>query len=306
MRKTAGVVAAVCAVAWMGTLIHPVPVTAGQDASSYTLVKDWAQLPDGKPWGVMSAVGVDAKGNVYGFVRAEPSSIMMFDGKGKYVRTFGDDSMMYAHGLMAMPDGTVWATDRKVQQAFKFDANGKLIMTLGMKNMAGDMTSQDMFNGVSDVAVAANGDLFISDGEGGNSRVVKLSKDGKFIKAWGSKGPGEGQFNTPHNIAIDHQGHVWVADRGNKRLQEFDQDGKFMAQFAQFGEPVSVAFDKNDTMYVADGAPQNQMIIGKTDGTVLETIHGLDNPHGITVSEDGKTIYVSESFGKNILKFVKK
>jgi DNA-binding beta-propeller fold protein YncE len=308
MRKTAGVViGTLCVAAWTVAMVNPAKVLAGQDAgSSYKLVENWAQLPSGKQWGQMSAVGVDAKGNVYAFERAEPSSIIVFDDHGKYLKTFGDESMTYAHGLSVARDGSIWATDRKVEQAFKFDSNGKLLLTLGQKNVAGDNTSPDSFNGVSDIAVATNGDIFASDGEGANTRVVKFAKDGKFIKMWGTKGSGQGQLNTPHNLAIDSKGRVWVADRGNKRLQVFDQDGKYLDQMTQFGTPVSLAFDKNDVMYVADGAPENQVVIGTTDGKVLETIHGLDAAHGIAVSPSGSIIYVSETGGKSVLKYAKK
>jgi DNA-binding beta-propeller fold protein YncE len=305
MRRAAAVVAGVfCVVGLLATLTQS--HVRAQDASTYRQVENWAQPPDGKPWGQISAVGISPQGDVYAFVRAEPSFILVFDSHGKYVKTFGDNSMMYAHGLSVTHDGTIWATDRKVQMAFKFNPEGKVLMTLGQKDVAGNMTSTDSFNGVSDVAVAENGDLFISDGEGANTRVVKFSKDGKYIMTWGTKGSGPGQLETPHNIAIDSKGNIWVADRGNKRVQEFDKDGNFLNQMTQFGTPVSIAFDKNDVMYVADGAPENQVVIGTTDGKVLEKLQGLNTPHGIAVSPDGNTIYVAETGGQNLLKFVKK
>jgi sugar lactone lactonase YvrE len=305
-KATRVAIGTLCALAWAGAIGKPAAVRAGQDGSSYTLVENWAQLPSGRQWGQMSAVGVDAKGNVYAFERGNPPSIMVFDAHGKYLKTFGDDSMVFAHGLSVANDGSVWATDTKIEQAFKFDSNGKLLLTLGQKSVAGNNTSQDSFNGVSNIATAANGDIFVSDGDGPNTRIVKFSRDGKFIKMWGTKGSGQGEFNIPHDLAIDSKGRIWVADRGNKRLQVFDQEGKYLDQMTQFGTPVSLAFDKNDVMYVADGAPENQVVIGTTDGTVLETIHGLDPAHGIAVSPNGKIIYVSETGGKAILKYEKK
>src|SRR5262249_26254322 len=157
------------------------------------------------------------------------------------------------HGMHVLRDDFVWATDRKAQLAYKFDHDGNLLMTIGRENVVGDMTSTDAFNGVSDVVMAPNGDLFVSDGQGGNARVVKFSKNGKFIKTWGTKGAGDGKFNTPHNIAMASKGRVWVADRGNSRVQVFDQDGNYLNQFSQFGPPVSIAFGKDDLMYVANG-----------------------------------------------------
>jgi sugar lactone lactonase YvrE len=102
--------------------------------------------------------------------------------------------------------------------------------------------------------VAPNGDIFVADGHGGdsNARIVKFSKDGKFIKAWGKKGSAPGEFNEPHSIAMDSQGRIFVADRANSRIQIFDQDGKFLAEWKQFGRPSGIYIDKNDALYVAD------------------------------------------------------
>jgi sugar lactone lactonase YvrE len=254
----------------------------------------------------MSAVGVDSKDNVYGFQRDEPSpKIMVFDRNGRSLKSWGENQFEYPHGLRLSSDGSIWATDRKMQQALKFDISGKLLLTLGRKDVEGNNDSNDAFNGVSDVAVAQNGDIFAADGEGANSRVVKFSKEGKFIKSWGTKGAGNGQFNTPHSLAIDSRGRVWVCDRGNKRLQVFDQEGRYLDQMTQFGTPASIFITASDVIYVADPAPENQIVIGTADGKVLEKIAGLDSAHGIAV-DSGGTIYVAESAGKAILKYVKK
>jgi sugar lactone lactonase YvrE len=286
--------------------ILPWSLRAGDSSATYHQVENWARLPGGTQWGVMSAVGVDAKGSVYAFQRDEPSSkVIVFDSHGKNAKTWGENAFEYPHGLKVTRDGSVWVTDRKMQQAFKYDPDGKLLLTIGKKDVAGDNNSQDTFNGVSDVVVAENGDIFASDGEGANSRVVKFSKDGKFIKSWGTKGSGPGEFNTPHAIAIDSKGRIWVCDRGNKRLEVFDQDGKYLDQMTQFGTPVSLFISKDDVMFVADPAPENRVVIGTTDGKVLEKIEGLDSAHGIAVDSSG-AIYVAESAGKSVLKFVKK
>src|SRR6185436_8276366 len=123
-------------------------------------------------------------------------------------------------------NGFLWATDArgangKGQQVFKFDPQGRVVLTLGTKGVAGE--GPDTFNGPCDVAVAANGDVFVADGHI-SARVVKFSADGKFLKAWGHKGEGPGEFNVPHAIVIDSRGSVMVGDRGNRRIQIFDQD----------------------------------------------------------------------------------
>jgi DNA-binding beta-propeller fold protein YncE len=125
-------------------------------------------------------------------------------------------------------------------------------MTLGKKGITGDNASEDTFNGMADLAISKHGDIFVADGEGPNSRVVKFSKEGKFIKWWGGKGTDPGQFDVPHSIALDAKGHVYVADRSNNRIQIFDQDGHFIAEWKQFGRPSGIYIDKNDVLYVAD------------------------------------------------------
>ncbi len=185
----------------------------------------------------------------------------------------------------------------------EFSPNGTQLLSIGKRGVAGDNSSTDAFNGVSDVAEARNGDLFVSDGEGGNSRVVKFSHGGRFITAWGTKGAGIGELSGPHCVAVDSRDRVWVCDRGNKRLQLFDRDGKYLTQMAQFGTPVSVAFSARGQVYVASPAPENKVTVGTLDGTVIEEIGGLNSPHGIAVDGRG-AVYVAESAGKAILKFL--
>ena len=134
----------------------------------------------------------------------------------------------------------------------KFSPEGKLLMTLGKPGVTGD--GPDTFNRPSGVVVAPNGDIFVADGHGGdsNARIVKFSKDGKFIKAWGKKGSAPGEFNGPHAIAMDSRGRIFVADRENARIQIFDQDGKFIDAWTQFGRPSGIYIDKNDMIYVPD------------------------------------------------------
>src|SRR5205814_4906592 len=124
---------------------------------------------------------------------------------------------------------------------------------LGQAGVAGD--GSDTFNQPSAVVVAPNGDIFVADGHGGentNARVVKFTKDGRFIKTWGKKGTGPGEFDTPHAIAMDSQGRVFVGDRANSRVQVFDQNGKLLEIWRQFGRPSGLYIDPNDVMYSAD------------------------------------------------------
>jgi DNA-binding beta-propeller fold protein YncE len=283
-------------------------IAAAQDtsASSYRLVENWAQFPDGMTaWGSATGVDVDAKDNVYVFHRNEAMPIVAFNKNGKFLRAWGQGMFKTTHFLRVDPSGKVWITDRGDMQAIKFNSKGKRLLTLGKKGVTGDNESKDAFNGMADVAIASNGDIFIADGEGPNSRVVKFAADGKFLKWWGGPGTAPGEFDQPHSIAVDSQDRIYVADRSNDRIQIFDADGKFLKQWTNFGTPWGL-FIKDDRIYVVDGTEANCLLIANLeDGKILEKIEGLGNPTAVAVDSKG-AIYVGEVNGTNVSKFVKK
>jgi sugar lactone lactonase YvrE len=181
----------------------------------------------------------------------------------------------------------------------------------------------DTFNGPSDVAVAANGDIFVLDGHGRNDlfkRIVKFSKDGKFIKTWGRKGSGPGEFDQPHSMAMDAKGRLFIADRANNRIQIFDQDGNFIDQWKQFGRPSGLFISKDDTLYSIDsqsdektnpGFKRGIRIGSAKDGTVTAFIPDLSPDPRIPLAEglcvDSKgNIYAAGTTSKALYKFVKK
>ena len=158
--------------------------------------------------------------------------ILKFDASGKLVKAFGAGLLLFPHGIHVDREGNVWVTDGlgkdgKGHQVFKFSPDGKVLLTLGKAGVAGN--GPDEFNAPSAVLVAPNGDIFVGDGHGGetNARIVKFSKDGKFIKTWGKKGSGPGEFDIPHALAMDSRGRLFVGDRQNNRIQIFDQDGNY-------------------------------------------------------------------------------
>jgi sugar lactone lactonase YvrE len=311
MNKTVLALAMVLMAVVAVTTVRPSKVRAADE--KYQLVENWAQLPPGMQWGVMSAVDIDSHGTIYAFKRSEPgekagamsSMVMVIDPNGKFLRSWGEHTFMSAHGLRVLRDGFIWITDKTGDQVFKYSPDGELLMTLGKKGVAGDNDSTDALNGPSDVVIGKNGDIFVSDGESTNTRVVKFSKDGKFIKCWGTKGAGPGELNLPHNIAMDSEGRLYVADRTNKRIQVFDQDGKYLDQMAQFGAPAGIFITKDDMLYVVAGAPENRLTIGTKDGKVLDRVEGLNAPHWVAVDSSG-AVYVAEVAGQALLKFVKK
>ena len=172
----------------------------------------------------------------------------------------------FPHGLHVDRDGNVWLTDgqrskdgTKGHQVLKFSPDGKVLMRLGKAGVAG--RGPDTFNEPNDVVTAPNGDIFVSDGHSGqqdnpppnaNARIVKFSKDGKYIKEWGQLGSAIGEFRTPHALAFDSQGRLFVADRGNHRIQIFDQDGKFISAWQQFSRVSGIFIDRNNNFYAID------------------------------------------------------
>jgi DNA-binding beta-propeller fold protein YncE len=194
-------------------------------------------------------------------------TIFKFDASGNVVRSFGRGMFIWPHGLHVDRAGNVWVTDsasvaavqmaakggvKAGHQVFKFSPEGQVLMTLGEAGVAGN--DEHHFKSPSAVAVGANGDIFVADGHdaNGNNRLVKYSADGTSVKAWGKTGYGPGEFRTLHGLAIDSRGRLFVADRSNNRIQIFDQDGKFLGIWTQFGCPSGIAFDDKDQIYVAD------------------------------------------------------
>lgn len=231
----------------------------------------WApQLPAGRKLGAAIGISVDPDGKslwVYercGANTCEGSNldpIFKFDPSGKVLANFGGGKVNWPHGFTVDKSGAVWVTDGrsgngKGQDVIKFAPDGKVLMTLGKPGVAGN--ADDQFNVPSDVHVAANGDILVADGHGlvdkvvTNDRIVKFSKDGKFIKAWSKHGSASAELDTPHKLAIDSQNRLFVADRVNSRVQVFDLDGRLLAEWKQFGRPSSVWIDKNDVLYVTD------------------------------------------------------
>ena len=302
------IIAAVAGLVALAAIISARALDAQTAAPTYELAKDWARLPPGMQFGVLSAVATDSNGAVYVFSR-DPSKILVFGEDGTFEKSWGEGEFPAAHGFRIMRDGTIWLTDRKLQQALKYSVDGTLLASLGTKGVTGNDVSEDAFNGVSDVAQASNGDLFVSDGEGGNARVVKFSKTGKFLGFWGSKGTAPGQFDTPHSIAVDSKDLVYVADRGNKRIQVFDRDGTFLKQMTEFGAPSALFITRDDLIYCAvsagGAAGDSEITVGTTDGKVLTHVKGgINGPHGIAVDGRG-AIYVAEVGGRTLLKFAK-
>jgi DNA-binding beta-propeller fold protein YncE len=195
--------------------------------------------------------------------RETMQTIFHFDLTGRLLGSFGAGLLHSPHGLFVDKDGNVWVTDASAGPAerlpagighviYKFNPDGRILLTLGKKGVAG--RGQDTFKQPSAILVAPDGSLFVADGHGadGNNRIVKFTSDGKYLKEWGTTGAEAGEFRDPHALAMDSQGRLFVADRANSRIQIFDQEGKHLATWTQFGRPSGLYIDKDDVLYAAD------------------------------------------------------
>jgi len=245
----------------------------------YRTIENWGQLPEGRTWGSTSAVDRDRDGNIWVAERCGANScagktvapILKFDPSGKLLKSFGEGMFVFPHAILVDRQGNIWVTDGqgrdgKGHQVIKFDAGGKVLMTLGKAGVAG--TGDDTFNQPSAVAIAPNGDIFVADGHGGNTnaRIVKFNKDGKFLKTWGKKGTAPGDFDTPHALAFDSKGRLFVGDRANNRIQIFTQDGEFLAEWTQFSRPSGMYIDSHDILYVSDSESREKEGYGHHPG----------------------------------------
>jgi len=325
----------------LGSLgIAAVIVLAGGQAATlpnpYTATEKWGQLPAGRTWGSTSAVDIAPNGHVWVGERcgantcagSDLPAILEFDASGNLLKSFGAGLFVFPHGFHVDRDGNVWVTDAqgrdgKGHQVFKFSPDGKVLLTLGKPGVAG--AGNDELSQPSDVVVAPSGEIFVADGHdaGSNMRIVKYTKDGKFIKSWGRPGSAPGEFNAPHGIAFDSKGRLFVADRGNNRLQIFDQDGKFLEEWKQFSRLSGIYIDKNDVLYGSDSESNTKRNPGwkrgiwvgsARDGSVTAFIPDPEkNPdqsstsgaEGVAADASGN-IYAAEVGPKMVKKYVRK
>ena len=312
------------------------------------VIKNWGELPNGRVWGSTAGVDIDPiDGNVWAYDRCGANTcegstvdpVVKFDRQtGKLLKSFGGGMIVFPHGIHIDKQGNVWITDgqaskdgTKGHQVIKFSPDGKVLMRIGKAGVAG--TAPGELNMPNDVITNAQGEIFVGDGHSGQNdnppadatgRIVKFSADGKYIKEWGVIGIQRGEFRTPHALAFDAKGRLFVADRGNHRIQIFDQDGKFLEEWQQFSR-ISGLYIRGDALYAIDSessARRHPWKTGVRIGTTqADKVTAFIPPHdngqengaageGVAVDADGN-VYAAEgpisrqAAGGGLTKYVK-
>jgi DNA-binding beta-propeller fold protein YncE len=306
----------------------------------YRPILNWGELPAGRSFGSTSAVEIAKDGNIWVVERCGANTcvgskvdpVLLFTKDGKLVRTFGSGMFAWPHGVEVDGDGNLWVTDAWAEGAstaghvvYKFSPEGKLLMTIGEPGVKGDPPKR--LTRPSDVLVAPSGEIYIVEAhDQSRNRLTKWTKDGTYIESWGESGWGPKQFRDPHALAMDSQGRIFVGDRHNSRIQIFDQTGKFLAIWTQFGRPSGIFIDKNDKIYVADSesapAPDEHMgmrnagwekgiRVGDARTGWVEhfipddrNVMGYSGPEGVAADDEGN-VYGAEVSQKRMVKWVR-
>src|SRR5262245_16074660 len=254
------------------------------------VTRNWGELPAGRKWGTSAGIDIDPKdGNIWAYERCGAGTagggpvdcdnnpvdpVFKFDrNTGKVLANIGKGVMVTPHGIFVDQQGHVWIADfagnkegTKGHQVHKFSPKGEKLLSLGMAGKPGNADGQ--FNQPNDVVVGPDGSIYVSDGHdaqgmttaqaiadglkrGATSRISKFTADGKFVKSWGKIGLKHGEFRTPHAMAFDSKGRLWVVDRGNHRLEIFDKDGNYLESGYMYGR-ISGIFIKGNTVYAID------------------------------------------------------
>ncbi len=293
-----------------GLLKYQVHIRFGEELVGPTQTsREHGTLPAGWKLGRVSAVSTNRAGTeVYVFQRGpEADPMIIFDNKGRYLRSWGKGLFGTPHGVRLDKDDSVFVTDSKDHQVMKFDKDGKLLFKLGIRGKAGD--DDKTFNRPTDIAFARvgnkySGDFYVSDGYG-NARIVKFNAEGKYLLSWGKPGKGPGEFHVPHSIAVDSKGRVYVSDRENNRIQIFTPNGEFLKQWTNLGCTQGLFITPDDKMWII--THRNEIENGTYDslaGRIMQidietgkVLGAMESPgHEITVASDGQ-IYVASLTG---------
>jgi DNA-binding beta-propeller fold protein YncE len=283
----------------------------------YKVAASWPQVPKGYNLGEVSGVDIDQQGNVWVFNRGH-WPVFEFDRGGKMLQAWNEDAfhVKSAHGLRVAPDGNIWCIDVDGYVVFKMSPEGRVLMVLGNRQgVPGNNDSHDAFYRPTNVAFRQNGNFYVADGYV-NSRVIEFNPLGEYVRHWGTKGTGDGEFNLVHDVAIDSKGRVYVADRVNERIQIFDDTGKFLGKWTNIGAPWGLAYAaKEEAIYMCDGRYNRIVKLGinpTLEGQVLGVLSSwgkapgkLDYAHSIAYDPADGGLYTAEIKNWRVQKWVR-
>jgi len=276
----------------------------GSDEYAYELVEDFAKLPEGESFGLISRLTTDSQGHLYVFQRKDPA-VLVFDPDGNFLKSWGTGEFKRPHGFKIVDD-LVYTTDQLDNVAMIYTLDGKLVKQLGTRGQHSDTGCEDWhtlplraagpFNHPTEMMPGPSGDLYVTDGYR-NSRVHRFSKDGELIQSWGQPGnSAPGEFHLPHTMAISPDGTLYVSDRANARVQMFTPDGKFIGMWTGMGGPNDIARDKNGIFYLLEQATATSkpsVSVRDGNGAVL-TRWEMPHAHGMGIDSSGN-IYVGRT-----------
>ncbi len=285
----------------VAALVGAVPLLAQSKAKAtnvpeipYDSVANFFKLPADVYFGEGIGIATNSKGHVYVYTRSGDTKILEFDQNGNYVREIGKGlyGLEFAHTIRVDPQDNIWAVDEGTNMIIKFNPEGRVLMVLGRRpepiggafdtGLPAAPPLKYNFGRQTDVGWDPQGNIFVSDGYV-NSRVVKYDKSGRFIRDVGSRGSAPGQLNTPHSIAVDAKGLVYVGDRGNARVQVFDNDlnPTPKAVYDNVGNPWAICISPgaHQYLYVSNSWPDSSPATARDftgeiykmelDGTIL-------------------------------------
>jgi DNA-binding beta-propeller fold protein YncE len=330
------------------------PVNSG--ANPYRVVRDWAQLTtEARPWGGSNGVAIDRDGrSVWAVDRCSPGTtpgclgskfnpVHHFDADGKEVRSFGAGLFVWPHGIHVDREGNVWVADSgsasvedlkkfpgeggKGSAVIKFSPDGKVLLTLGKPGTRGN-PPEALTEPTDVVTDPSNGDVYVAESHTNVAdpnlvgRISVFDRNGRFLRVIGRTGTGPGEFRTPHAIEFDSQGRVIVADRHNHRIQILTREGKFVADYTNFGRTSGLAIDRNDVIYTADSESTERVHPGWQRGVRIGSLKDgkvtiFVPPHAAPNSTDGAmgegiavdavgNVYTAEAQLRGITKYLRK
>ena len=274
-----------------------VPTKTTDGNTEYNVFLNWtnadpvAGIPD------LCNLGVDRRGDVYVLSRSEPC-VRIFNSRGEETGGWTHPLMQppsnangfgSAHAMHVSEDDHIYITTWDYHQVLKFTREGELVLELGTH---GKPRWAAPFNHPTDVTLAADGEIYVSDGYG-NARVHRFTHDGELLQSWGEPGAGDGEFACPHSVVVTADNRVIVADRDNNRLQVFDRKGQLLDIWYGFPKPMSV-WSSGDDLFVADQTPRIARV-SLTTGRIVGAFRSVSGliPHGISGTADG-SLFVAD------------